>query len=352
MSEFKVKHASVTPELAARFADELEVMIGEVMNGKRKADRLPVEHMIGLIQFSRCGAPALPAPPSASAEQVSPGDLMHLFECYGNACYNRLSNSSEFRQRFIDAITAPIPAPAQQPEPANGLVSPPAAAPAVTDNQALPTGGEWVIGEMSDDCDLSYLRGRLMCATLCGDPITFNHISAGVILAAIAPVNADQPRLSVPRVGGITGSKSSDLAPTPAPSGPQDERGSFESARQQGVFDNPPALCPTWLATNLREEGWMARAALAAKAPQQVLGYAMFRNGKQEGIEPSKAMADQWSYAVAVAVVAQQSFTKAAHVHIFNSYWSSAISPDGGTSYRCECGAHSDDGVSTKGEGQ
>jgi len=47
--------------------------------------------------------------------------------------------------------------------------------------------GEFPIGPMSDECDIAYIRGRLMCATLFGDPITFNHISAGVILAALQP---------------------------------------------------------------------------------------------------------------------------------------------------------------------
>jgi hypothetical protein len=39
------------------------------------------------------------------------------------------------------------------------------------------------------------------------------------------------------------------------------ERAAFEAARHRGVFKPAPDACPKWLATQLREEGWQARAA-------------------------------------------------------------------------------------------
>jgi hypothetical protein len=51
----KVETGPVTTADALKFADELEAAMGEVMNGQRKAGKLPVEPMCRLIQFARNG---------------------------------------------------------------------------------------------------------------------------------------------------------------------------------------------------------------------------------------------------------------------------------------------------------
>ncbi len=56
MSEFKVKCPPVSDAEALRCADELERMVGEIMNGKRKASQLPAEAVMTLIQFARDSA--------------------------------------------------------------------------------------------------------------------------------------------------------------------------------------------------------------------------------------------------------------------------------------------------------
>lgn len=43
----------VTDEEALKFADELERVIGEIANGKRKPQNIPMEPMCVLIQFAR-----------------------------------------------------------------------------------------------------------------------------------------------------------------------------------------------------------------------------------------------------------------------------------------------------------
>ncbi len=43
----------VTDEEALKFADELEQAIGEIANGKRKPQNIPLEPMCVLIQFAR-----------------------------------------------------------------------------------------------------------------------------------------------------------------------------------------------------------------------------------------------------------------------------------------------------------
>jgi hypothetical protein len=43
------------------------------------------------------------------------------------------------------------------------------------------------------------------------------------------------------------------------------EREAFEQARKNGVFSAAIAECPTWYATQLRLEGWQARAAHGTK---------------------------------------------------------------------------------------
>lgn len=83
------------------------------------------------------------------------------------------------------------------------------------------------------------------------------------IIAEYASV-ADRLELAavpVPRVGGNTSSKSSDLAPTPAPSGPQDEREESLRFREFVVRCDSGVMIQPW-------DAWLARAALAAKAPQ------------------------------------------------------------------------------------
>lgn len=61
MSDFTVKARSISDAEALRYAADLERMIGEVMNGQRKAAHLPVEYMAVLIQFVRDKASAAPA---------------------------------------------------------------------------------------------------------------------------------------------------------------------------------------------------------------------------------------------------------------------------------------------------
>jgi hypothetical protein len=51
--EFKVSTGPVTQAEARKFADELEVVVGEIANGKRKANRIPMEPIARLIQFAR-----------------------------------------------------------------------------------------------------------------------------------------------------------------------------------------------------------------------------------------------------------------------------------------------------------
>lgn len=53
MSEFKVTSPVVAQKEAEAFAAELERVIGEIANGKRKPQNIPMEPMIALIQFAR-----------------------------------------------------------------------------------------------------------------------------------------------------------------------------------------------------------------------------------------------------------------------------------------------------------
>lgn len=50
---FKVEAKTVTREQAITCAVELEAIIGDIMNGKKKANALPIEPMVKLIQFVR-----------------------------------------------------------------------------------------------------------------------------------------------------------------------------------------------------------------------------------------------------------------------------------------------------------
>jgi hypothetical protein len=50
---FKATSKPVPAGDAIKYADELEAAIGEIMNGKRKPDRIPVEPIVKLIQFAR-----------------------------------------------------------------------------------------------------------------------------------------------------------------------------------------------------------------------------------------------------------------------------------------------------------
>ena len=50
---FSVTSQPVSTEEALAFAAELEKVIGEIMNGKRKASHIPVEPMVALIQYVR-----------------------------------------------------------------------------------------------------------------------------------------------------------------------------------------------------------------------------------------------------------------------------------------------------------
>lgn len=49
----KVSSPPVTPKGAIKFADELEVVLSEIANGKRKPQNIPMEPIIALIQFAR-----------------------------------------------------------------------------------------------------------------------------------------------------------------------------------------------------------------------------------------------------------------------------------------------------------
>lgn len=50
---FKASADNVTLAKAEQAADELEKVLGEIANGKRKADRIPVQEIVTLIQFAR-----------------------------------------------------------------------------------------------------------------------------------------------------------------------------------------------------------------------------------------------------------------------------------------------------------
>ena len=50
---FKVEAKTVTTEQVIACANELEEVIGEIMNGKKKPKDLPIEPMVKLIQFAR-----------------------------------------------------------------------------------------------------------------------------------------------------------------------------------------------------------------------------------------------------------------------------------------------------------
>lgn len=64
LPEFSVGCKSeVTRESALKFAAELEAAIGELMNGRIKPGKLPIEPMVRLIAYTRAEA-ALPNPPS------------------------------------------------------------------------------------------------------------------------------------------------------------------------------------------------------------------------------------------------------------------------------------------------
>jgi hypothetical protein len=41
---------------AVVYADELEAVLMEIVNGKRKADKIPMEPMVRLIAFARTGS--------------------------------------------------------------------------------------------------------------------------------------------------------------------------------------------------------------------------------------------------------------------------------------------------------
>jgi len=53
MSEFEVYCPPVSDDDALRHAAELERVIGEIANGRRKASHIPMEPMVALIQFAR-----------------------------------------------------------------------------------------------------------------------------------------------------------------------------------------------------------------------------------------------------------------------------------------------------------
>lgn len=61
----KVETGRLTTQDALKFANELETAISEVMNGQRKAGKLPVEPMCRLIQFARDVAAKEEAMPNA-----------------------------------------------------------------------------------------------------------------------------------------------------------------------------------------------------------------------------------------------------------------------------------------------
>lgn len=51
--DFKVSCGPVLPAVATQAADELEKILGEIVNGHRKPGKVPMEPMITLIQFAR-----------------------------------------------------------------------------------------------------------------------------------------------------------------------------------------------------------------------------------------------------------------------------------------------------------
>ncbi len=52
----KVSSPPVSPKEAIKFADDLETAIGEIANGKRKRQNIPMEPMVALIQYARDNA--------------------------------------------------------------------------------------------------------------------------------------------------------------------------------------------------------------------------------------------------------------------------------------------------------
>jgi len=51
--EFKATADNVTLAKATTAANELEKVLGEIMNGRRKATHIPVQEIVTLIQFTR-----------------------------------------------------------------------------------------------------------------------------------------------------------------------------------------------------------------------------------------------------------------------------------------------------------
>lgn len=54
----KVSSGPVSKEVAMSAADELETVLSEIANGKRKPHKIPIEPMVRLIQFARDTRPA------------------------------------------------------------------------------------------------------------------------------------------------------------------------------------------------------------------------------------------------------------------------------------------------------
>jgi len=61
--EFNLTSRPVTTAEALESADELERVVGEIANGRRKASRIPLEPIARLVQFVRDASPAATAVP-------------------------------------------------------------------------------------------------------------------------------------------------------------------------------------------------------------------------------------------------------------------------------------------------
>lgn len=55
-ADFKVSSKPISNDEAKKFADELENCIGEILEGKRKPQNMPLEPIVALIQFVRDNA--------------------------------------------------------------------------------------------------------------------------------------------------------------------------------------------------------------------------------------------------------------------------------------------------------
>lgn len=228
-------------------------------------------------------APAMPSPPS-TAERMTTEQVA----CMGFDAFRILQGmepKTYTAKEICDALTAPIPAPAQQPEPTNqekmaalrasygldaqGFEAPPVAAPV-----SQPDAGDVVAvnnivvrAAAKDLFNKSFADPAVTISSQIESKRDAVQAAVLVFQAAMA-LPVDQSGVAGSAKGGITSDKSSDLAPTPAPSGPQDEQEAFEAWCISKKWSIKPARdesCNDYMDSSIELAwyGWQARAALA-----------------------------------------------------------------------------------------